>query len=97
MKRTDLIVYTLHVVNGVFGRNRTPKTKSFKLHEGTSPIADTEVRRLMIDAIARERVRPGARLHVTETPEYTEERDDGITIRGFQIGNGRTVIPIHVL
>ena len=95
--RIDLKVYTLHVF-GVVGRNRTPKAVSFKLAEvpAATPMADDAVRALMAARLDSEKVKPGARCSVVESAEFTEDRGNGVTVRGFHLNGSRTVIPRFV-
>lgn len=95
VKRRDVVVYRLYVA-GLFGRNRKPKHGAFPLHEGTIPLQESEVRKLMDTKVAELKVKPGARLHVVESSEWVEDRADGITVRGFRVGQGRSVISATV-
>lgn len=92
--RTDLRVYTLHVF-GLFGRNRSQKSASFKLHEVSvdAPMSDDDVRVLMTARLDSEKVKPGASCSVVESFEFTEDRANGVTVRGFQLAGARTIVP----
>jgi len=95
--RTDLRVYTLHVF-GLFGRNRTRKSGSFKLHEVPvdAPMSDDDVRALMTARLDSEKVKAGASCSVVESFEFTENRGSGVTVRGFQLAAARTIVPRFV-
>lgn len=89
---TEIYDYVMSV-RGIYGRNRTSKFKTVRLHRSlrTDPIlSEEDVRVLVISALAEIRFKSGS-WNVDRTPVELERYPDGATIERFVLLSGERI------
>ena len=88
--KTKVFRYYLYV-NGIFGRNRTHKFKSFKVCESLTQISDADAISAANRAIEFTVKPKGVCQIKLEEKEINQEKEDGFIIESFAIFSGRTI------